>query len=171
MQRSTLAPNRTRALSQWTAETPYARAKRGACLQALFNFASCSAVCYSKELVGDAAGLMPLPVMAAHFIILFTLIGGTQPISGGHFNPMVSAVMAYWGAIPRARLPLYIGAQVSGATIGSALQWSLLAPELRDAVHAGVQVRRPRTRRPCSCCLTAVSTRVAQALTCTYESV
>jgi glycerol uptake facilitator-like aquaporin len=110
-------------------------------MQALFNFASCSAVCTSQVLVADHTELLALPVMGAHFVILLTLIGGTQPISGGHFNPMVSAVMAYWGAIPWARLPLYVTAQVAGGIIGSLLQFSLLPPNLRDAAHAGVQVR------------------------------
>jgi glycerol uptake facilitator-like aquaporin len=110
-------------------------------MQALFNFASCSTVCTSQLLVGDRTDLLALPVMAAHFVILLTLIGGTQPISGGHFNPMVSAVMAYWGAIPWARLPLYVTAQIAGGTLGSMLQYSLLPPNLQNAAHAGVQVR------------------------------
>jgi hypothetical protein len=35
----------------------------------------------------------------------YVLVGATQPISGGHFNPMVSVMMAYWGVIPWSWLP------------------------------------------------------------------
>lgn len=83
---------------------------------------------------------MPWQVMAFHAALLYVLVGATQPISGGHFNPMVSTMMAVWGELPWRRLPLYIIAQVLGSSIGSAAQFSSLPASMQDIAHAGVQV-------------------------------
>lgn len=65
---------------------------------------------------------------------LYVLIEVFGPISGGHFNPVVSAVMAWRGDLPRASLLPYVAAQLAGATLGAwlvhamfdlaILQWS-----------------------------------------------
>jgi hypothetical protein len=73
--------------------------------QAVFNLASCSIVVYAKVLSDAPATLATLEVGALHFILLYVLVGATQPTSGGHFNPMVSTMMAYWGEIPWSLLP------------------------------------------------------------------
>lgn len=109
----------------------------------LFNFASCSAVARAGSLSGDAAVLMTWQVMAFHSALLFVLVGATQPISGGHFNPMVSTMMAFWGELPWKRLPLYISAQLVGAAIGSGAQFYSLPAGLQDVAHASVQVLPP----------------------------
>lgn len=41
------------------------------------------------------------------------------PISGAHFNPAVSAVMAYKRLLPPALLPAYVVAQLAGALLGA----------------------------------------------------
>lgn len=63
--------------------------------------------------------------------------------AGGHFNPMVSAVMTYMRVIPLARFVTYVPAQVLGAIVGSSLQYFALAPDLQNAAHAGAQVQPP----------------------------
>jgi glycerol uptake facilitator-like aquaporin len=50
---------------------------------------------------------------------LYILIEVLGPISGAHFNPAVSAVMAYKGLLPRALLPAYVVAQLAGAVLGA----------------------------------------------------
>jgi glycerol uptake facilitator-like aquaporin len=52
----------------------------------------------------------PLAIVASLYIAI--LVGG--PISGGHFNPMVSCLMAYSGKIPYKDLGFYIFAQLLG---------------------------------------------------------
>lgn len=66
---------------------------------------------------------------------LYILIEVFGPVSGAHFNPAVSAVMTWTGALPRARLLPYVAAQLAGAACGAwlahamfeldILQWSL----------------------------------------------
>lgn len=65
---------------------------------------------------------------------LYILIEVFGPISGAHFNPAVSAVMAFRGELPAALLAGYIVAQLAGAVAGAwlahlmfdlpVLQWS-----------------------------------------------
>ena len=50
---------------------------------------------------------------------LYVLIEVFGPISGGHFNPAVSLVMAHTGQLPRRVLPSYIVAQLAGAVLGA----------------------------------------------------
>lgn len=49
-------------------------------------------------------------------------------------------MMAVWGELPWRRLPFYIVAQLSGAVLGSALQYVTLPEKLRTAQYAAVQV-------------------------------
>ena len=65
---------------------------------------------------------------------LYVLIEVFGPISGAHFNPAVSAVMAWRGALPKRLLLPYVAAQLAGAILGAwlahlmfdlnVLQWS-----------------------------------------------
>jgi glycerol uptake facilitator-like aquaporin len=50
---------------------------------------------------------------------LYILIEVFGPISGAHFNPAVSAVMAFRGALPWNHLGGYIAAQLIGAVAGA----------------------------------------------------
>lgn len=50
---------------------------------------------------------------------LYILIEVFGPISGAHFNPAVSAVMAWRGELPRSSLIPYIAAQLLGAMLGA----------------------------------------------------
>ncbi len=50
---------------------------------------------------------------------LYILIEVFGPISGAHFNPAVSAVMAWRGELPRSALLPYIAAQLLGAMLGA----------------------------------------------------
>src|SRR5437868_5864837 len=50
---------------------------------------------------------------------LYILIEVFGPVSGAHFNPAVSAVMAIRGELPRNELLPYIAAQLLGAVLGA----------------------------------------------------
>jgi arsenate reductase len=52
---------------------------------------------------------------------LVALILAFGPVSGAHFNPVVSLADAWFGGLDRRDLPAYIGAQVTGAIIGSVI--------------------------------------------------
>jgi glycerol uptake facilitator-like aquaporin len=50
---------------------------------------------------------------------LYILIEVFGPVSGAHFNPAVSAVMALRAELPRSELAPYIAAQLLGAVLGA----------------------------------------------------
>ena len=50
---------------------------------------------------------------------LYILIEVFGPVSGAHFNPAVSAVMAWRGELPKATLLPYVVAQLLGAMLGA----------------------------------------------------
>jgi glycerol uptake facilitator-like aquaporin len=50
---------------------------------------------------------------------LYVLIEVFGPISGAHFNPAVSAVMAWRGELPKSALLPYVAAQLLGAMLGA----------------------------------------------------
>lgn len=51
--------------------------------------------------------------------VLMVLITTLGPISGAHFNPIVSLVMALKRELPHGELLLYVAAQVAGGIIGT----------------------------------------------------
>jgi glycerol uptake facilitator-like aquaporin len=52
---------------------------------------------------------------------LFVLIAALGPVSGAHFNPVVTAVDAWFGGTPRRDVVPYLIAQVVGACLGAML--------------------------------------------------
>lgn len=56
---------------------------------------------------------------------LYILIEVFGPLSGAHFNPAVSAVMAWRGELPLATLAPYVGAQLLGAMLGAWLSHAM----------------------------------------------
>ncbi len=61
---------------------------------------------------------------------LYVLIEVLGPVSGAHFNPAVSLVMAYRGALPRAWLTGYVMAQLAGAALGAWLAHAMFGLDL-----------------------------------------
>jgi glycerol uptake facilitator-like aquaporin len=69
-----------------------------------------------------AAGNTAVALLAntlATVFALFVLIECLGPISGAHFNPAVSLVMAYRQVLPRQYVPAYVLAQLLGASLGA----------------------------------------------------
>jgi glycerol uptake facilitator-like aquaporin len=73
----------------------------------------------AEQLSGGNVALALLANTAATVGGLYVLIEVFGPVSGAHFNPAVSAVMAWRGELPRAALPPYVLAQLAGAVLGA----------------------------------------------------
>ena len=75
---------------------------------------------------GNAAVALLANTLATVFG-LFVLIEVFGPLSGAHFNPLVSAVMVWRGALPKREWPAYALAQLSGAALGAWLTHAMFA--------------------------------------------
>ena len=73
----------------------------------------------AERLSGGNVALALLANTGATVCGLYILIEVFGPVSGAHFNPAVSAVMAWRGELPAAALPPYIAAQLIGAMLGA----------------------------------------------------
>jgi len=71
-----------------------------------------------ERLSGGNVAITLLANSAATGAGLIALILAFGPVSGGHFNPVVSLVEAWFGELPWREVPLYIVAQVCGAFAG-----------------------------------------------------
>jgi glycerol uptake facilitator-like aquaporin len=82
------------------------------------------AVVIGSGVMGDrlAAGNAAVALLANTLATvggLYVLIEVFGPVSGAHFNPAVSLVMAMRGELPRSMLAAYISAQLIGAMLGA----------------------------------------------------
>jgi glycerol uptake facilitator-like aquaporin len=95
----------------------------------------------AQRLSPDDTGLQLLENAAATAGGLIALILAFGPVSGAHFNPVVSLADAFFGGLARRELPAYIAAQIGGAVTGSVvanLMFELDAVSLStDARSAG----------------------------------
>ena len=84
----------------------------------------------------DAIALLANAVATA--ALLLVLISTLGPISGAHFNPAVSLVMALRGGLPWPRLAAYVPVQIIGAVAGVMLAHAMFDLPLWQP---GTQVR------------------------------
>jgi arsenate reductase len=75
----------------------------------------------AANLSPDDVGLQLLENAAATAGGLVALILAFGPVSGGHFNPVVSLADAWFGGLDRRDVPAYIAAQVTGAISGAVI--------------------------------------------------
>ena len=73
----------------------------------------------AERLAGGNMAIALLANTLATVFALYVLIEVFGPTSGAHFNPAVSAVMAWRGTLPTAHLPYYVAAQLAGAVLGA----------------------------------------------------
>lgn len=92
----------------------------------------------AQRLSPNDVGLQLFENAAATAAGLVALILAFGPVSGAHFNPVVSIADSLFGGLSARDLPVYIGAQVTGA-IGGAVVANLMF-EL-DAVHWSTKTR------------------------------
>ncbi len=91
----------------------------------------------AQRLSPENAGVALLANALATGGVLYVLILGLGPISGGHFNPVVTLIEAAFGRMPRARVPGFLLAQVGGGLAGVMLAHAMFGLEpLQHATHA-----------------------------------
>jgi glycerol uptake facilitator-like aquaporin len=73
----------------------------------------------AERLAGGNAAIALLANTLATVGGLYVLIEVFGPVSGAHFNPAVSAVMAWRGDLSKAALLPYVMAQLAGAVLGA----------------------------------------------------
>jgi arsenate reductase len=73
----------------------------------------------AQQLSPDDTGLALLENAAATAAGLFAIILMFGPISGGHFNPVVSLVDAHFGGLARRDAAAYVPAQIAGCITGA----------------------------------------------------
>lgn len=73
----------------------------------------------AERLAGGNMAIALLANTAATVGGLYVLIEVLGPVSGAHFNPAVSLVMALRGALPKSLLAPYVAAQLAGAVLGA----------------------------------------------------
>jgi glycerol uptake facilitator-like aquaporin len=94
----------------------------------------------AERLAAGNAAIALLANTLATVAGLYVLIEVFGPVSGAHFNPAVSAVMAWRGELPRNELAAYVGAQLIGAVLGAWLanaMFDLPIVQLSTKVRAG----------------------------------
>lgn len=91
-----------------------------------------------------AAGNLAVALLAnalatgAVLVVLITVLG---PISGAHFNPVVSLAFALRRALPPATLAGYVAAQIAGACLGAVLahlMFDLPPVQVSDHLRGGL---------------------------------
>jgi glycerol uptake facilitator-like aquaporin len=97
----------------------------------------------AERLAGGNAAIALLANTLATVGGLYVLIELFAPVSGAHFNPVVSAVLAWRGVLPWALLLPYILAQMLGAALGAGLahaMFGLPLVQLATRPRSGVGV-------------------------------
>ncbi|MRS98066.1 aquaporin family protein [Ralstonia pickettii] len=98
----------------------------------------------AERLAGGNIAVALLANTAATVGGLYILIEVFGPVSGAHFNPAVSAVMAVRGELPWAALAPYIVAQLVGALLGAWLahaMFDMTILQLSTKVRSGTGQR------------------------------
>ncbi|TAL20034.1 MAG: aquaporin family protein [Aquabacterium sp.] len=90
----------------------------------------------AERLAGGNAAIALLANALATVAGLYVLIEVFGPVSGAHFNPAVSLVMAVRRELPAALLPSYVVAQLAGAVLGAWLVHAMFdLPILQWSTH------------------------------------
>ena len=92
----------------------------------------------AENLAGGNVAVALLANTLATVFALYVLIETLGPVSGAHFNPAVTLVMAMRGALPPTLAVAYVVAQLSGAALGA---WVAHAMFGLDIVQWSLKVR------------------------------
>jgi len=116
---------------------------RHACLAELLGTAAllCAVIgsgIMAENLAGGNVAVALLANTLATVFALYVLIETLGPISGAHFNPAVTLVMAMREALPPTRAGAYVVAQLIGAALGA---WVAHAMFGLDIVQWSLKVR------------------------------
>jgi len=83
-----------------------------------------------EQLAGGNTAVALLANTLATVFALYVLIETLGPVSGAHFNPVVSMVMAYRKDLAPQRLPGYVLAQLMGAALGAWVAHAMFGLEI-----------------------------------------
>jgi glycerol uptake facilitator-like aquaporin len=83
-----------------------------------------------ERLAGGNDAIALLANTGATVAGLWVLIELLGPVSGAHFNPAVSAVMVWRGALPRREFAPYVAVQLVGAMLGAWLVHAMFGMEI-----------------------------------------
>lgn len=90
----------------------------------------------AETISGGNTGVALLANAIATGGVLYVLILGLGPISGAHFNPVVSLIEAANRRLPRGLVPGYIAVQIAGGCAGTLLAHAMFNMELiQHATH------------------------------------
>lgn len=90
----------------------------------------------AEQLAGGNTAVALLANTGATVAVLAVLIALLGPISGAHFNPAVSVVMALRRALPWRDAGAYVVAQTLGCCLGAILAHAMFAlPLLQTSIH------------------------------------
>ena len=89
----------------------------------------------AERLSDGNAGVALLANAVATGAVLYVLILGLAPISGAHFNPVVSLIEAAYRRLPRGLLPGYLVAQIAGGIAGTLLAHAMFNLDLIQTSH------------------------------------
>jgi len=91
----------------------------------------------AQRLAGPDVALALLANTLATGAALVCLILTFGPISGAHFNPVVTLIEAALRRLPRARVPGYLAAQLAGGVLGVMLAHAMFGlPIVQRSTHA-----------------------------------
>jgi glycerol uptake facilitator-like aquaporin len=88
-----------------------------------------------ESLSGGNIAMALLANALATGAILFVLISIFGPISGAHFNPVVTLAMAASGHLPKSSIAPYLFAQLGGAILGVVLAHAMFDQNLLQISH------------------------------------
>ena len=109
----------------------------------------------AQQLSPDDTGLALLENAAATAAGLFAIILMFGPVSGGHFNPVVSLVDAHFGGLSWRDALAYIPAQVAGCITGAIAanaMFALAAISISPTTGPAPRTCSPRSSRRSACC-------------------
>jgi glycerol uptake facilitator-like aquaporin len=90
----------------------------------------------AERLAGGNSAIALLANTAATVAVLATLIALLAPVSGAHFNPAVSLVLALRGELPWREAGGYVAVQVLGCCLGAMLAHAMFGlPLLQSSIH------------------------------------
>ena len=110
-------------------ETP----TRAMTAEAIGTFALCfvGILAINVDAISGTDGAASLTTIAlAHGLTIMVMVAALGAISGGHFNPAVTAGFVATGRMAPVRGAQYVAAQLIGATLGGLVAWWLFAGEV-----------------------------------------
>lgn len=118
----------------------------------------------AEALSGGSVGLALLANAFATAGVLYAIIAAFGPVSGAHFNPLVSLAMVWRGDLPKTDLAPYVAAQIAGAVLGVVIAHLMFGlPPLMEGVKPRSGASQFLAEIVASCGLLMIVLRVSAA--------